>query len=315
MRLSIIIPTCRREPFIFKSFEAVVGAAKGLDSEIILVDDNPSERIKLPEHLLPHLTVYPNEGRGLAAGRNTGARHATGEVLLFMDDDILVERQHLIEIMKLQATDMRACFNLNWRYPEELVEHCRHTKFGRFILKEGLINYKSWDPELSWREELFEARRLAGFFMTMPKQIFEEAGGFDPAFPLAGAEDYEMCRRLQKMGVRFFVEPRHFVLHNEIDRIDLINRLNRLKAGTYNRQLALDMGMTEFRQNYSLPQRVIYPLLSMIKQPLLQATMWIPNNPFFDLWYQFLVHRLIGTVIFEANYWRDNSYISSEPRT
>lgn len=311
MKLSIIIPTCRRSPFIFRSFESVVVAATGLDAEIILIDDNPRDPLRLPDHLASHMRVYPNVGQGLAAGRNTGARRASGDWLLFMDDDILVEREQLVEIMRLQASSERGCFNLNWRYPDDLIEHCHDTKFGRFILRVGMTDYKSWAPELDWQEGLFEAERIAGFFMTMPKTIFEEAGGFDPRFPLAGMEDYELCRRLRALGVQLFIEPRHFVLHNEVDKVDLVNRLNRLKAGAYNRRLACDMGMMEFWIGYSLHRRAAYGLLSTTKRLLLSMAQWLPNKGFFDPGYYLLVQLLIGTVIFEAFHRGDNTPISA----
>lgn len=82
------------------------------DAEIIIVNDNPS--IKLTTEMLPQtdeipikILTMPQNG-GYAAACNLGAQNADGELLIFMDSDILVEGQWLDYLLpKIRVMDTR----------------------------------------------------------------------------------------------------------------------------------------------------------------------------------------------------------------
>ena len=58
---------------------------------IVSVDHNPALHARLKE-TLPDVTVIENaEGRGLSGGKNTGAAHAGGDVVAYLDDDAVAD--------------------------------------------------------------------------------------------------------------------------------------------------------------------------------------------------------------------------------
>jgi GT2 family glycosyltransferase len=56
--------------------------------EVVVVIDHNDDLLRRARRELPRARVVANEeGRGLSGARNTGVRHATGEIVAFLDDD------------------------------------------------------------------------------------------------------------------------------------------------------------------------------------------------------------------------------------
>jgi glycosyltransferase involved in cell wall biosynthesis len=97
-RLSVIVPTVGRPGSLARCLGAL--AAQDVESpfEIIVVDDAPAGSGR-PVVAPNPVRVIDGGGRGAAAARNAGARAARGDVLLFLDDDLVpvpeLVRRHL----------------------------------------------------------------------------------------------------------------------------------------------------------------------------------------------------------------------------
>src|SRR5215210_6828031 len=58
---------------------------------VLVVDHNPA-LLARAKAAFPGLSIVPNEfARGLSGSRNTGIRHSTGDVVVFLDDDARAE--------------------------------------------------------------------------------------------------------------------------------------------------------------------------------------------------------------------------------
>src|SRR4051812_35692622 len=97
MKLSIVTPSYNRGPKLADTIHAILRSdLSGIDAvELIVVDDGskiPAEeragKIVCPDRFTLRFIRQPNAGPGPA--RNTGFRAASGELLMFIDDDILV---------------------------------------------------------------------------------------------------------------------------------------------------------------------------------------------------------------------------------
>jgi glycosyltransferase involved in cell wall biosynthesis len=95
--LSVIVPSIGR-PAIARCLAALATQEAETPFEIVVVDDGPAERDPLVVDG-PRVRVIDGGGRGAAAARNAGARAARGDVLLFLDDDLVpapdLVRRHL----------------------------------------------------------------------------------------------------------------------------------------------------------------------------------------------------------------------------
>src|SRR3954466_5751902 len=117
--ISVIVPTYRRPDALRETLAAFSTVDFPRDRyELIVVDDgrDPATAPIVKEleggGWLPQL--LPGEGRGAAAARNTGAAAAGNAVLLFCDDDVIVEPDHLhrhLEVQSLRGPCMCAGFS------------------------------------------------------------------------------------------------------------------------------------------------------------------------------------------------------------
>jgi glycosyltransferase involved in cell wall biosynthesis len=301
--VSFIIPTFGRGPILIETLKHLRAAAEGLSAEIIVVDDSKTSAVDVRSS---DVKVVANPGSGAASARNFGARQASGELLVFVDDDVLVSRQNLARTLTLHEQHKEACINLNWKYSEEMMNRLEQTPFGRFLRRVGLTDYRGCVPDLPWRDGgTFEVPKVTALYFFVAKRVFDALGGFDESFRNQSVEDDEFSQRVRESGHRMFLDASEFVLHNEYDRIDLVPRLNRLKTGAYNKRQAFEMGMNEYELLYSPVKVGLYSVLSAMKPVLLGLARRLPNSVWFDRPYGVLAHILIGTVIFDGHYRRD----------
>lgn len=213
--LSIVIPTKNRAATVVRTIEALTEQrtpAGGM--ELIVVDDRSSDstlsslRTLAARGPLP-LSVLRGNGRGPASARNAGVAAAVGEIVLFLGDDTRPAEVSLLE---------------------------RHAGFHRLRPQQGyaVLGRVTWDdaqsvtPFMHWLEcggPQFAYHRLArgavdasSYFYTahvsLKRELFERAGGFDERFPGAAVEDLELGVRLEKLGTELDYQPDLLVLHD-----------------------------------------------------------------------------------------------------
>ncbi|MDJ1504100.1 glycosyltransferase family 2 protein [Xanthocytophaga agilis] len=300
MKLSIIIPTKDRPQLVIETLTAVVRAVKKVDNEILVVNDSEKPLI-LPDALTNVVTVLRNPKAGVASARNFGAKNAIGELLLFIDDDMLIQAEDIQTTLGLHQKYQRCCINLNWIYPPERSARIAQTSFGRYLIHYGFTSLKGWNRGNDWNdEEIFVTHGITSQYLSMTKKDFEESGGYNEIFPHAGFEDYEFAKRLQALGFIFYIYPKSRLFHNESDRLDLNAWLDRRRRGGATRKVAVGLGYQEVAIYYSFTKKIILNVLSF-SSPLLQFVVRIlPNKPAFDSIHFRIVNILLAVAIYEG---------------
>ncbi|MGC4022144.1 MAG: hypothetical protein QM734_09480 [Cyclobacteriaceae bacterium] len=198
--------------------------------------------------------------------------------MLFLDNDILISRESINHVIKLHHENEDFCLNPNWIYPASMDSKLAMTSFGRFMKNYNLVSFKGWYNHSSWRDnELFSSKSVASFHLSISKTNFVKSGGYNEIFAEAGFEDYDFPLRLKKINMRFFIDSRIVVFHNEEDRIAFDSWLIRQQRGAYTRKEAVKIGYKELAYNYSLFKKVVF-LFARVLKPLILFTIRILSD-------------------------------------
>ena len=180
MKLSIIIPTCDR-PHLLK--RAVTSALNngGKGCEVIVVDDGLAKSASSLS-FGGDIRVITTSGRtGASAARNLGAHHATGEYILFLDDDDVFQYDYVTDILKhISSTDHK-------------VGAC-NTSNKTFVTSNTIIT-KS--------KKLKHALFGAGMRFWIERELFLHLGGFDEELTID--EDTDFYVRIRANAMPIFV--------------------------------------------------------------------------------------------------------------
>jgi GT2 family glycosyltransferase len=300
--LSIVIPTCRRGEIFRRTLQVAVEALKNIDAEIIIVNDAPDEPLNLSFISSDKIIALENvHKQSVASARNLGARHARSSWLLFLDDDFLITENSIREAMQFLNKHPHAAVNVNWEYPQELLDKIKQESFGRYLIHFGFTSMKGWSKGLTWDDEKpFLSESLASFFMMHSKDMFEKSGGYDENFEHSGFEDWEYVHRLQKLGVEMYVLPQVMIWHNEADRTAPDSWLDRKVRAAHSRRAAVAIGYSEKALYYSLPKRLVYNFIIITKPFWLAAIAHFPNWRLLDLLYFRFLNLMLGASLYEG---------------
>ena len=96
MKFSIILPAFNEEAYIGSTLDAIQAASMELSAhsedvgvELIVVDNNSGDATAAVARDKGAEVIH-EPVQGIARARNTGARHAGGDVLIFVDADVLM---------------------------------------------------------------------------------------------------------------------------------------------------------------------------------------------------------------------------------
>lgn len=212
MKISVIIPTYNRKERLARGLEALWNQEFDKDEcEVIVVDDGSTDgtrewigTIETPETL----KYLWHENVGRAANRNIGIRNARGELIVFLDDDVVATPTLLTEHFKVHRKESN---------PRLVV--LGYTPFGANVKRNSITEYckKSW-------EGIFEnavAKRHDHpywFFITnnlsVRRSFVLSVGLFDEDFKNYSYEDSELGYRLHKAGMVLQFNRAALAYHN-----------------------------------------------------------------------------------------------------
>lgn len=151
--------------------------------------------------------VIDSENEGFAKGCNLGAKHSSGELIAFVNPDV-VFKSSLNDLDEF--TEKASWGTIRQLTPSGNVHAVDALPEYKNILFEIIKGYRIVNlcPKL-FLDRLY----VVGSFLIVSKFLFERSGGFNEEFFLY-YEEAEFCRRLQHLGGLPLIEKRAMVLHN-----------------------------------------------------------------------------------------------------
>lgn len=213
--VSVVVPHYRAPA----DLERLVAALAAQDHpasrlQLVVADDGSPEPPVLPAGLPFEAVVVAQEDHGFraSAARALGASAAEGRILAFLDGDMLPEPGYLTAACAAPAASVDAVvvgrrrhldpalLESGWRPGEPVPEAARL-------------------PEPAWLAEAYQRsgdlaaadstsyRYVISAVLTVAREVYADAGGFDPAFVGYGGEDWELAHRLWRVGGAFRHQP------------------------------------------------------------------------------------------------------------
>ena len=210
-RASVILCTRNRADDLAAALAALgrLEQPPGCEVEVVVVDnastDHTARVVQEARAALPFPLLAPREEeRGLGAARNCGLRCASGDIIVFTDDDCIVARDWLTRIVA----------HFIGEDPPGLLGG-RVELFNPAHLPLTLLT-STTPHELLPHEH--PGGVLLGCNMAFHRKVLDAIGAFDPRFgagtPLRGAEDQDFIQRAQRAGFTVRYEPDVVVHHN-----------------------------------------------------------------------------------------------------
>jgi len=296
-KLTIVIPTKDRRNILQESLVHLANATYHVSVEILVINDGG----ELSDLGIDDLQIIPNEGLGVASARNTGVRNSQSGLILFMDDDIWLTKEAIDHILIFHKERPNSALNINWIYPESLADALESTSFGRYLQCHGFTSLKGWNRSSVWYEQsLFETHGITSQNLSMRKTTFNKVGGYNQQFPFAGFEDHEFSARLRSNNIKIFIDSSVMTYHNECDRQEIGNWLERKYRSGITRKVGVEMGFSELEIHYSWYKKMIL-ILILVFAPILKlmAVNCLTNrNKALD----FISFRIIGVLLAASIY-------------
>jgi len=262
--ISIIIVNSKSFEITKDTIESLKKFSEGFSYEVIVVDnaskDGSAE--KLMDEFPECKFILNDENRGFGPANNQGLQTATGEFILFLNNDIIfVENTLQILLQYISEQKDRILIAPKLLNKDGSIQHSvysfqtlwlsfttysflysifpRSKYFNRHYLMHRGIN------------EITEVETVTGAFMLFKREDILELDGFDEDYFFYG-EDNDLCKRFRASGGKILYNPKTKIIH--------------LKGGTSKTEWFHEKNHTLsvlnlFKKHYSFPKRVLAHIL------------------------------------------------------
>lgn len=223
-RVSILIPSCDHASDLRTCVESIYRRSTYPDFEIIIIENNSKELATFryydqlqkehPENL--KVLYWQGTGFNYSALNNFGAKAATGEYLLLLNNDTEVIAPRWMEEMVMYAQQDRVgCVGAKLLYPDNTIQHAG-IGFGFLTLaahmhKNFPVGHPGYMGRLVYAQDVYAVTAAC---LMVRKAVYEQVGGLDESFAVA-FNDVDFCVRVREAGYTNVFTPFAQLYHYE----------------------------------------------------------------------------------------------------
>jgi GT2 family glycosyltransferase len=194
LMISVIVPVYNGEHFLNQCLDALFNSDYS-SFEVIVVDDCSTDQSASLSREKGARVLTMEQNSGPAAARNFAAESAAGEILLFVDADVVVKKDTLSKVAESfqQHPQISALFG---SYDDEPGE------------QNFLSQYKNLQHHFVHQTSNPEASTFWAGLGAVRREAFNKIGGFDcERFAIPSIEDIELGVRLRSAGHSILLNP------------------------------------------------------------------------------------------------------------
>jgi len=211
--ISIVLPTLNRTTFLTDTLDCLIVQEFAYPFEILVVDQSDTYNHAIDEYQWKypfikyfHITFF----KGLPEARNFGWAHAHYDYILYLDDDILCEKNLLEQHYKYITEEGIGIVagGITEKYKKET-----EAKTGKF-------NYWTATPERGFNKKgTMPVDHAGGGNFSIKKSVMKQVGGVDENLSKGAAlfEETDLCLRAKEYGYEVLFSYDAHVYHLAAD--------------------------------------------------------------------------------------------------
>ena len=207
-KISVVIPSFDQANELRETLDALSKQTiPSHEMEVIVVDDGSRDQTAdvLSQSIFPYsLRLLTQRNRGAAAARNLGARQAHAEIVLFLDADMIADRD--LVRAHMEGHSQRA---------DILVAGARRT--WQPVRRSGFSTVIDIDTNIPNDPALIDDLDVGKAYscnLSLRRSDWQRLSGFDERFPASGFEDFEFVYRAGLNGMKVIFNPQAIAYHN-----------------------------------------------------------------------------------------------------
>lgn len=212
---SIVIPVYNNLLYTLTCIVSVLESSPVSSFEIIVGDDGSTDRTAGAIAAIGGLVRHVRHARnlGFLGNCNTAAEKASGEYVVFLNNDTIVFPGWLDRLIEAMATDP----SIGFIGSKLLNGDGSLQEAGGLFWKDGSAwNYgRDADPMAPEFNYLKDADYISGASIALPIKVWRRLGGFDAHFAPAYCEDSDLAFRVRQVGLRTVYHPHSALVHHE----------------------------------------------------------------------------------------------------
>jgi GT2 family glycosyltransferase len=174
-------------------------------AEVVIVDDGSDDHSADFAQYAEGIQLYRTSGLGVAAARNFGARHTTGEYIVFADAHIEVADGWWTPILHVLTNPAVGAAAPAIAVAGDITQRGFGLRFGGPHLEIEWLDQRGPEP--------YAVPIVPGCCLAMRRDVFEATGGFDEGMIRSGSVDNELALRFWLLGYELRIVPQVTVIH------------------------------------------------------------------------------------------------------
>lgn len=306
VKISVIIVNYNVRDFLEQALESVFRALKNISSEVIVVDNNSFDgSVQMVMTKFPEVKLIPSRANlGFSAGNNLALKIATGEYVVLLNPDTLVQENTFETLLnffdKTADASAATCKIIN---PDGSFSiDCRHsiptpaTAFWKILGLNRLFPkskiFGKYNLTYLNENETYPVEAISGSFMMIKKEVIKQIGLLDENFFMY-CEDIDYCHRINLAGGKIYYVHDTQIVHYKGESTK-VNNLDYVV--TFNRSL-----YQFYKKHYT--QKYIYPFKWLILIGVIARGTIIFSKNSLKQYYPILLDLILINLVIFFSFW------------
>lgn len=203
-RVSIVIPSRDQGELVSRCLDSIYGMTEYGNFEVVIVDNRTVDPVALAAfERHPVRRCILDRPFNYSAANNTGVQNATGDLIVFLNNDTEILEPAWLQAMAMFFEDSKVgAVGATLLYPDRTIQHAGVVLGARGTADHAMRGFDTGQDgyygSLSCTREV---SAVTAACMMVPRRLFEELGGFSEDFA-KHYQDVDLCMKIRHVAGR-----------------------------------------------------------------------------------------------------------------